>query len=728
MRIPILLFLGLLNGTPLQAGAPDPLSPTPRAASLSPSAGVREGFDESRPVAIEGRRVLYSQADETLLAEGDVVLESGGARVHAERLWYDLKSGTLRAEGQVVIAEGANTVWAKAVELQQLSRTGLVQDLVFYQDPWSAACGAAELLPGDVLLLKGCECTSCKQESPHWKLSAKTLKIKAGDRLWAWGVWLHAGRVPVFYLPYYSQSLKDPRPPIEIKPGYSRPLGAYVRTKYNYYLGEGQYGSVRYDWMDKKGSGYGAGHHWAFQGGEGDLSGYFSADKNDPSKREWSANAKHRQDLGSGISLLGNLDLLSNDQFNEDYDVSQVDVFQRRSFLALQGAQNSYAWSLQGSETQVLQSVPDGQGGVARRELVVVEQLLPGLSFNRYSRPLSEGGSLYWGLDARAERRLSTPRTLLTGTASTVYDPANSTMVDSVGLAPNLSHTLPLLRGLALSSRVSLDQSWRHIEGQGQGGDSVSVGGSFFNLQARPLPLLTLDAGHRFSRQLFPGERLRWNGELSNQLEARAQAELGESSSLLATGSYDLRPWRTDSDLKRLGLIRLQASTAPDEQSSASLSGGLHAPTGQLKTVDAWLNANDAEQRWQLNLGANWVNNRIVSALPSVDPDAPLELGFEDPRRTPDQLLASLRITLSLGPKWRLSFYERLDLQNRRVDEQALALYRDFNCIDTELYARQTLYGGWQFGFALSLRSVPNVRVNSNQVTADLFDQVQYGY
>jgi hypothetical protein len=36
--------------------------------------------------------------------------------------------------------------------------------------------------------------------------------------------------------------------------------------------------------------------------------------------------------------------------------------------------------------------------------------------------------------------------------------------------------------------------------------------------------------------------------------------------------------------------------------------------------------------------------------------------------------------------------------------------------------------GGWQFGFALSLRSVPNVRVNSNQVTADLFEQVQYGY
>src|SRR5262249_7613775 len=155
---------------------------------------------------------------------------------------------------------------------------------------------------GDVLLLRGCECTSCKQESPHWKLSAKELKIKANDRLWAWGVWLHAGRVPVFYLPYYSQSLKDPRPPIAIKPGYTRTLGAYVRTKYNYYLGEGQYGSLRYDWMDKQGSGYGAGQHWAFKGGEGEAAGYFTQDKNDPGHHEWSANAKHKQDLGNGLT------------------------------------------------------------------------------------------------------------------------------------------------------------------------------------------------------------------------------------------------------------------------------------------------------------------------------------------------------------------------------------------------------------------------------------------
>lgn len=709
---PLLLLLLLSGRTPLDAAAP----------------AVLQGMDEGRRVSIQGRELLYRQEDETLLAEGEVVLESAGAVVHADRLWYDLKQGTLRAEGDVVVSEGGNTLWARRAELQQLSRTGLAEELAFHQAPWSAACGAAEMLPEGVLVLRGCECTSCPQEDPYWRLSARELKIQPGERLWARGVWLHAGRVPVFYLPYYSQSLKDPRPPIEIKPGYSRPLGAYVRTKYNYYLGEGQYGSLRYDWMDKKGSGFGAGHRWELGGGEGEAAGYYTADKNAPERRDWSANLRHRQPLGRGLSLMGNLDLLSDSRFNEDFDLSQVDVFQQRSFLALQGAHDAFAWTLQASETRVLQAVPDGQGGVARREMVAIERALPALNLSRHSRPLTEDGTLYWGLEARAERRLQVPRVLVPELAVLLYDPEAAQMVDQASVAPHLSHTLRLRRGLALASRVSWEQGWRHVEGLGLGGSNLSVGGSHLNLQARPWDALTLDLGHRLQRQFHPQEGLRWAGELLNQAEARVQTGLGESLSLLATGSYDLRPWRTDDDLKRLSLLRLQATHAVDADRSANLAAGWHAPTGVFKSVDAWLNANEARQRWQLNLGLNWVNNRIVSVLPALDPDAPLEMAYESPRRTPDQLLASLRLSLALGPKWRLSLYERLDLQNRRSDEQALALYRDFDCIDAEIYARQTLLGGWQFGFALSLRSVPKVRVNSNQVTADLFEQVQYGY
>jgi hypothetical protein len=710
------LFLGL-GATAFAAPAPD-----------KPLGALGQGFDESKPLDIQGRVVAYSQGDETLLAEGDVTLENGGARIHAERLWYDLKQGTLRAEGNVVVEGDGNTLWAEHVAMQQLSKTGQARDLMVYQKPWTAACGSATVLPDNVLLLQGCECTSCEQERPHWRLRAKTLKMQAGERLWAWGVVLYAGRAPVFYLPYFSQSLKDPRPPIEIKPGYSKPLGAYVRSSYNYYFDENQYGSLRYDWMDKKGNGLGAGHHYKLLGGEGELAGYFTVDKNDSSRQDWSANFNHSQELGHGLRLLANADLLSNYGFNDTYDVSQVDVFQRRSFVSLQGGQAAYNWSLQASETQVLQTVLAPGGGVASRDYVVSDRQLPFFQASRYSRPVSEGSPVYWGADFSAGRRLVVPQVLVTGTASTAYDTAAASYLDQATLTPSLSHTLRLARSLSLNSNFNLSQGWEKQEGLDGNGQGVTAYGTFFNLQRRWPGSLVSDIGHRYQRQVTQMESQRWAGERSNQLEARLDWQPREFLGLLLNTTYDLLPYTVDSDLKRLGLLRGQASVNVDADRSFSLSAGWHAPSADFKTVDGWANINDPKQRWQMNLGANWVNNRIVPALPAVDPTAPLELRPENPRATPDQLLASFRVSMQLGEKWRLSYFERLDLGARRQDEQAFSLWRDFSCIDTEIYARETLYGGWQYGFALSLRALPGARVSSNQVTQDLFQPVQFGY
>jgi hypothetical protein len=251
---------------------------------------------------------------------------------------------------------------------------------------------------------------------------------------------------------------------------------------------------------------------------------------------------------------------------------------------------------------------------------------------------------------------------------------------------------------------------------------------TFFDLQARPRAGITLDFGHRYLRQLDPVAGALWSGEGTNQFEAKMQAQITEPLSLLMSDYYDLRPWLTDNDLKRLGLVRLQSTWAPDGDHSANLTAGYHVPTGVFKTVDASINANDHKKLWRLNLGLDWVNNAIVPTAPLRDVNAPTELDYQDPRVTPDQLLASARTSLALGPDWKVSYYEQLDLVNRRTNEQAYTVDRDFKCIDLQIYARQNLSLGWQYGFALSLDSVPGVRINSNDLTNGLFNPIQYGY
>jgi len=198
---------------------------------------------------------------------------------------------------------------------------------------------------------------------------------------------------------------------------------------------------------------------------------------------------------------------------------------------------------------------------------------------------------------------------------------------------------------------------------------------------------------------------------------------------LLATEAWDLRPYSPDTDLERLDPFRFQLNWNPDSDHSGSLSSTWNATTQQFKTVDAWFNSNDHLKRWQTNLGLNWVNNYVVMHQTS-DPAVPQELGWPstvNPAQL-DQLLLSLRGTVNLGPKWRASYYERADLANRRLAEQALDVYRDFGCITVEIYVRNATFTGTEYGFSISLASVPGVSINSNQVTNDLFQQVQYGY
>jgi hypothetical protein len=734
------------------------VSGTAKAVTKTARMNLSKGFDEKEPIYLDGERVHFDQAQETMLAEGDVTLVSAGTEVHADRLWYDMKQGTLRAEGGVVVADSdGNTLWAERLAMNQVSRTGEAEDIVYAQSPWTAACGGADILPDEVVVLHGCECTSCRQEDPVWRLSAKKIKIKGNEMLWAWGVWLYTGRMPVLYLPYFSRNLRDPRPPIELRPGYNSTLGAYVRTSYNYFLDPGNYGSLRYDWMANLGSGFGAGEHYKVPGGDGSVAGYYTVDKNDSSQDEYSAHLSHKQNLGNGLTLMGQADVLSNPAFNETFDIDQVDSYQQRSFLNLQSVQKTYTWNLEADQTTVQESIPNGIGGIASTQSVVSEELFPSFTFSHNTEPLKAGSPIYWGYSVVAQRQMVAPQVLqyVSGTAVSLYDSADNYFMDGVTFTPTITDTVRLTRRLSLSGNLNANLGWvmdektpppvteletmpgsttptvvtlQSVE-MGHAGAILGGYGTFIDLQGRPRTGITLDFGHRYLRQLNPVAGMLWSGEETNQFEAKANFQIGEPLNLLASDTYDLRPYGTDSDLKRFGLVRLQSSYTPSSDHGASVTSTFHIPTGAFKTVDLTLTENDPKKKmWESSFGVDWVNNAIVATPPSVDPTAPSEFNYQDPRSLPDQLLGSGRFTLVLSPKWKVSYYEQLDLVDRRINAQAYTVDRDMGCVDLQLYSRQDTTMGWQYGFALSLTAVPGARLNSNDLTNDLFNPVQYGY
>jgi lipopolysaccharide export system protein LptA len=700
-----------------------------RAAFAAEAAPTGAAWDENREVKLRGERLEYFQSGELLQGSGGVELESGPIKVSAREIELDLRTNTLTARGNVVWSQDGNTIYAESVSLNLKTQQGKAEQLLFRRDSWAAWGERSEKTGEKDLSLERCEASSCLREHPHYRLRASSIHVRLGERIWLSNVVVYIGMALLFYFPYYTQSLKDPRPPFEIRPGYNKQTGAFLRAAYNYFLTDDQWGTVRVDWMDKLGTGYGLSHHYRMLGGEGEMAGYATRDKNDPDHPSWTGNFSHRQELGHGLRLLGNIDMLSQYRVNETYDLKQVDTFQNRSYFSLQSGQADYSWSAGFGETQVLQQKfgadPADPLTQESREYVVTTRSLPMLTFSRYSRPLIRDTALYWGLSGQLARSLVVPQTLTPFGA--LYDLGRSYYNDTASLTPSLSHSQRLISGSALSSSLNFSQSFTRNEGE-DGTGRVSLG-TLYEVLNLPLdPALNVQLGWRYSRQLSQPETLRFSGILDQRLTFNGTLVASESLNLLASTDYDLLPYRVDDELKRLGLIRAQALYAPDEHRSLSLVSAYHAQTGQVKSIDSNLALNDPKKLWQFGAGTSWVNNRIYPAPSLLDPNAPPSYAYEEPRRSADQFLLNWRCSFAATEHWGLSLYQRLNVAARHVEEQAFSFRRDLHCWDLELYGRERAFTGWQFGFTLTLRALPQVRASSNQVTNDLFDDVSYGY
>lgn len=614
-------------------------------------------WDESQPVKLRGHRLEYFQEGQLLQGSGGVKLSSGPIEVSADSIELDLRSNTLTAVGNVVWSQEGNTVYAESVRLNLKTQLGSAKKLLFKRGAW-AAWGESSAKTGEKdLSLESCEATSCMSERPHYRLRASEIEVRLGERVWLSNVVVYVGLAPLFYVPYYTQSLKDPRPPFEIRPGYNRQTGAFVRGAYNYYLTDDQWGSIRLDWMDKLGTGYGLSHHYRMLGGEGDLSGYATRDKNDPDKPSWSGNFAHRQELGGGMRLLGNVDMISQYRVNETYDLKQVDTFQNRSYLSLQSGQQDYAWSLGAGETQILQPKTFDLSS-ADREYVVTTRTLPSFTFSRYSKPLIPNTTLYWGVTGQLTRSLVVP-TRVSGTVS-LYDLGLSYYNDTVQLSPNLSHSLRLFAGTGLASNLSLSQGWVRDEGVDGNGRGITTG-TLYEIYRIPFSSsFNSELGWRYSRQLSQPENLRFSGVLDQRLTFNSNWAVSDAINLMGNTDYDLLPYRVDSDLKRLGLVRLQGNYSPSDHKSLSLVSAYHAHTGQVKSIDSSINLNGDERRWQLAAGSSWINNRILLRSSPLDINAPASYAYEEPRRTPDQLLLNWRASFAATENWGLSLYSTL--------------------------------------------------------------------
>lgn len=214
------------------------LSESARAAVQPPTVTVTGGLTARYgDLVVRADQLEYDDGQGLAVFSGRVRLERPGQAMEGSRVLYDLRSGRAEASGALVAV-----------------RADGVRGPVYLEAPRVVA------EPGRVEAA-GAELTTCPLpvHGAHYRVRVSRLEVEPGRWVRAYDAVLLDSGIPLFYWPYLSFSLSNPRAGRFAPPqvGYGAREGWFVRTQVPY-MGPGElYGYVNVDYYEKLGPGLG---------------------------------------------------------------------------------------------------------------------------------------------------------------------------------------------------------------------------------------------------------------------------------------------------------------------------------------------------------------------------------------------------------------------------------------------------------------------------------------
>lgn len=243
-------------------------------------------------------RVEYDIATKDVLAEGNVVLQSGGEVIRAERVLFNLETGRGTVE----------------------KASGMIQPSLLFE------AENLERRQADLFSLKKARVTPCTQPNPRWSFGLSRANLKKDDYLEMWDAVIRVKSVPVFYLPYLRYPLKERATGFLLpRVGFSGPKGLSVSQSFFWAIAPNMDATVGVDAYLSRGFGTGLEYRYIFPGGtKGDLNLYYFVYKRD-AQGEKPGNSSivrlnHTQALPFGFTLVANVDYQTSYNFLREFD------------------------------------------------------------------------------------------------------------------------------------------------------------------------------------------------------------------------------------------------------------------------------------------------------------------------------------------------------------------------------------------------------------------------
>lgn len=301
--------------------------------------GDTTAFDFRRAAEVvqySAERILYLAPFADLHLQGSAMVEYQGRTLQAGDITFDADTQILTARQEPVLLDGGQRVYGERMGYDLPGRRAFVEDGATVYDQGYYRGERLMRDPDGTLEAARARYTSCDLEKPHYDFRSGEMKIYPHDMAVGRPVLLYLGDIPVFYLPFFFNSVDPGR-----KSGFLMPdieIGVGSQSRYirglDYYWAASDYWDVlftssynernRVNRSTQQAVRSSAGQSRNLQFGtnlryklryrmDGNLE-YRRSDDIDSDAHFVTMRGSHRQTLNDRMKLNGTLDFASSDQ------------------------------------------------------------------------------------------------------------------------------------------------------------------------------------------------------------------------------------------------------------------------------------------------------------------------------------------------------------------------------------------------------------------------------
>ncbi len=226
-------------------------------AFIVPAAGAR-GDTEPPVLEIQSPEMAEFDLNTGAISATNVLVKYGLTILTAHQASINTNTGDIFAEGDVRVQKEDQTWVGDRLRYNYLTSQLDGSEFRTGKTPFFAA---GHDLHGNsdqhIYSATNALVTADDYYNPLFKIRAKRLKIVPGQYFEAWDAVLYAGKVPLFYFPYYKRDLGPNAGTFNVQPGYRGVFGPYILSRYDWLLNDNVAAAVHADYRERRGPGVG---------------------------------------------------------------------------------------------------------------------------------------------------------------------------------------------------------------------------------------------------------------------------------------------------------------------------------------------------------------------------------------------------------------------------------------------------------------------------------------